>query len=305
MAYRRVEAPKLKDLAPPEPGPAPMLQWLKIEDLVVDETYQRSLLRGNWAVIRRIAANFRWSRFSPVFVAPIEGGAYAIIDGQHRCHAAVLCGHAEVPCQIVPMDSREQAEAFAAVNGMVTKVTTWNLYKASLAAGEEWAVRCDRMARRAGCEIMTSNKSHWSKKPGEIYGVKSFRNLVQSRDEDTVVNFLVFLKTCEGWGQDAAYWDSGMLIPVLAALIERPHLLSVKEFRNAFEEFDIFSVVDADKQERRERIRKGLDYAPKSETLRTAILEWIDRSFPQRIGLPDSRKPSRADMLAAIGTMAP
>lgn len=305
MAFRKVEAPKLKDMQAVEPGPAPMLQWLRIEDLVIDEAYQRSLQRGNWAVIRRIAANFRWSRFSPVFVAPVEGGAYAIIDGQHRCHAALLCGHSEVPCQIVPMDGREQAEAFAAVNGMVTKITTWNLYKASLAAGEEWAVRCDRMARSAGCEIMTANKSHWSKKPGEIYGVKSFRNLVQGRDEETVVEALRFLRRCEGWGQDAAYWDTGLLIPVLAALIERKHVLAADRFQMAFEQFDIFSVIDADKQERRERIRKGLNYVPKSETLRAAILEWIDRSFPQRIGLPDQKKLSRTEMLTAIGTIAP
>jgi len=201
------------------------------------------------------------------------------------------------------MDRREQAEAFAAVNGMVTKVTTWNLYKASLAAGEEWAVRCDRIARKAGCEMMAQNKSHWSKKPGEIYGVKTFRNLVQGRDEEVVVKALSFLMGCEGWGQDAAYWDAGMFVPVLSALIERPHVFSVQGFRAAFEMFDIFAVVDADKQERRERIRKGLDYQPKSETLRAAILEWVDKSFPQRIGLPAAAKPGRKDVMDAIGAL--
>lgn len=122
-----------------DPGAAPMLQWLPISSLVVDDGYQRDLKAGNWKAIRRIAAAFSWSRFSPVFVAPVEGGLYAIIDGQHRTHAAALVGIDTVPCQIVQMDPREQAASFAAINGLVTKVTIWNIYKAALAAGEAWA----------------------------------------------------------------------------------------------------------------------------------------------------------------------
>ena len=118
------------------PGSAPILQWVKIVDLVVDDRYQRDLKFGNWKAIRRIAQNFKWSRFSPVFVAPVEGGKFAIIDGQHRTHAAAICGFSEVPCQVVHMSRDEQAAAFAAVNGLVTKVTLWNIYKAALVAAE-------------------------------------------------------------------------------------------------------------------------------------------------------------------------
>lgn len=302
MAYRKIEAPGKHGVNGPDPGPAPMLQWLEISHLVVDEAYQRDLSRGNWAMIRKIATNFRWSRFSPVFVAPIEGGRYAVIDGQHRCHAAAMCGHLTVPCQVVQMDLREQAEAFAAVNGMVTKVTTWNIYKASLTAGEEWAVRIDRIAKAAGCSVMLANKSHWSKKPGEIYGVQHFRQVAQGRDEKAVIAALAFLRRCEGWGQDPMYWDAGMLMPVLSALIERIYALEVSGFQNSFEEYDIFAVMDADQQERKDRIRKGLDYEPKKETLRAAVLTWIDKTFPQRMALPGP-KPGRAEMLAAVGAI--
>ena len=97
-----------------DPGAAPILQWIDIADLVVDDTYQRDLGRGNWKAIRRIAVAFKWSRFSPVFVSPVEGGRYAVIDGQHRAHAAAICGFPQVPCQIVPMTLEEQAASFAA-----------------------------------------------------------------------------------------------------------------------------------------------------------------------------------------------
>src|SRR5690606_16959607 len=74
-------------------------------------------------------------RFAPVLCAPIEGGLYSIIDGQHRVHAAAMCGVEAVPCQIVQIDKQEQAASFAAVNGNVTKITAFNLLKAALAAG--------------------------------------------------------------------------------------------------------------------------------------------------------------------------
>lgn len=67
---RRIEIPTVDFEA--VPGPAPMLQWIEIKDLVIDEAYQRDLTPRNWAAIRRIAANFKWSRFSPVFCAPVE-----------------------------------------------------------------------------------------------------------------------------------------------------------------------------------------------------------------------------------------
>jgi hypothetical protein len=65
-----------------------MLQWLALDRLVIDDAYQRPLLPGTWKSIEKIAANFQWSRFSPVLVAPIAGGLFAVIDGQHRVHAA-------------------------------------------------------------------------------------------------------------------------------------------------------------------------------------------------------------------------
>ena len=147
---RSIDVSKLKRPANVNPGPAPMLQWIRIEQLVVDDSYQRDLKAGNWKTIQRIAEAFRWSRFSPVFVAPVEGGRFAIIDGQHRTHAAAICGFAEVPCQVVQMSLEEQAASFAAVNGLVTKVTLQQIFKAALTAGETWAIECDRICRDAG-----------------------------------------------------------------------------------------------------------------------------------------------------------
>ena len=148
-AYRKIEFARVDRPADVAPGSAPQLAWLDIASLVVDESYQRDLKPQGWRAIRTIAAHFRWSMFSPVFVAPVEGGLYAIIDGQHRTHAAAICGFSQVPCQIVQMTRTEQAAAFAAVNGTVTQVSAGQIFKAALAAERNGPCACARSPKMA------------------------------------------------------------------------------------------------------------------------------------------------------------
>ena len=62
------------------PGPAPVLIWLEIKDLVIDDTYQRDIGRRGRINVNRIAERFDWSKFAPVIVAPVEGGRFAIVS---------------------------------------------------------------------------------------------------------------------------------------------------------------------------------------------------------------------------------
>jgi len=99
------------------PGPTPIVQWLKICQLVVGPAYQRAIGNRGTSNIHLIAENFDWSKFAPVIVALVEGGRFAIVDGQHRTTVAMLRGIEEMPCQIVQANRAQQAAAFAAVNG--------------------------------------------------------------------------------------------------------------------------------------------------------------------------------------------
>jgi len=103
------------------PGPAPFLDWIATERLVVDTEYQREIGRRGATNVAQIAEHFDWSKFAPVIVAPVEGGRFAIVDGQHRTTAAILREIKEVPCQVVQADRAQQAAAYAAVNGNVIK----------------------------------------------------------------------------------------------------------------------------------------------------------------------------------------
>jgi hypothetical protein len=143
--------------SPLDVGPVPYMQWVRVDKLVIDRSYQRSISRAGSVNIARIAEYFEWSKFSPVIVAPIEGGLFPIIDGQHRATAAALRGVPEVPCEIVHIDRTRQAEAFAAINGNTTKVTPQIVYYARLTGRDPGAQEMARVLSAAGVTVCRAN----------------------------------------------------------------------------------------------------------------------------------------------------
>lgn len=204
------------------PGPAPMLQWVPVDRLVIDEDYQRPLGRANWTAIQKIAANFAWSRFHPLLVAPIEGGRFAVIDGQHRAHAAMLCGIPEVPAVAVMVGVVEQAKAFAWVNSQAIRVSVFHIYKAALASGEDWAVRADAAVSAAGCRLMTLHASSAHKKPGEIYCLGVIRKAIEAGHDTAVTAALAAICEVPRLGGSAASFTDYLLQPWIGAVAAQP-----------------------------------------------------------------------------------
>ena len=258
-----------------------MLQWIKIADLVIDDTYQRELKPGNWKAIRQIADSFSWSRFSPVFVAPVEGGKFAIIDGQHRTHGAALCGIDEVPCQVVQMDLSEQAASFAAVNGLVTKVTIWNIYKAALVAGEDWAVACSKVCEDAGCVLAVSNSTTSLKQPGEVYAIGLIRGLVSAGNGELVTLALDGLRRSR-FGSTAEAWTNEILKPVLWAVCDRPWIAG-NDLAPFFDDVDIYAAIDRAADFVKVKRRQGVSDISKWDIAAAEIGSAIDKAYPERV----------------------
>lgn len=273
------------------PGTAPILQWIDIDQLVIDDSYQRPLEKGNWNTIRKIALAFNWSKFSPVFVSPIEGGKFAVIDGQHRTHAAAACGFEQVPCQIVPMTHAEQAASFAAVNGNVTKVSVWQIFKAALAAGEEWAITARDIAEEGGCTLMTGNRATLNKKPGQIFGIRMFRDVIQHHDRRHIVTALRVLMRTEGYCDTQDFWNTSFLRPVLEALCHRPEVMAAEGFETRFAEMDLWTFESEIAATNRERQREGIPSLSIGDQLYMKVIDWLDENFPAQAALP---KPERA-----------
>jgi hypothetical protein len=171
-------------------GAAPMLQWLRIADLVVDPAYQRPIVGTGRRNVDRIARAFSWSCFAPVVVSPVEGGKFAIIDGQHRTTAAALVGLETVPCQIVIAGREEQAAAFKAINGITTPISRMALHAAALVAGERWAVHMAGICARAEVELLRYPVPVESQSAGQTMAVAAISSCLKRYGDDTVITAL-------------------------------------------------------------------------------------------------------------------
>lgn len=263
---RPVDASSCEPVTPAD-QPAPMLDWVPISRIMIDEDFQRPLNRGNWESIRRIAANFQWSRFSPVLLAPIEGGMFSCIDGQHRTHAAAICGFDRVPAMITIVPKAEQARAFVHVNSTQIRVGPHQIMRAALAAREPWAVEAFGAVEAARCKLMTANASTANKKAGEIYCVGMIKTLVTQGKAWAVTAGLSAIRAYDEHEKPALYADY-ILQPWLTAIAQdeahaRADLVGVLRSKNPY---NVIELAD--------RVAK-LDGKPLAVTRRNAFVALI------------------------------
>jgi hypothetical protein len=205
---------------PPEDvraGAVPEMRWLEIDDLRIDDSFQRPLARANWTAIRKIAAGFSWSMFTPVVVAPIVGGQYSLIDGQHRTHAAKICGFDRVPAMIVMTAEVGQAAAFAAINGNVVRMSTFHIFKAALAAKVDWAVRADAAVAAAGCWLMTYNPGS-GVRPRYVMCIQEIRRHIEAGRDRVVIDGLEALG--HSFAPGVQHYAQNVVGPWLSVLAE-------------------------------------------------------------------------------------
>lgn len=198
--------------------PAPMLEWLKINDLRIDDRYQRPLAARNWKAIHAIAENFDWCAFGPVLCAPVEGGLYAVIDGQHRVHAAALCGIERVPAMIVPVPPAKQAVAFVKVNSGIS-VSKYQSFRAELAANDTEAIAMAEACRAAGCEALTYNPSSKTRQPRQITSIGFLRACIRNGHAAHLTTALRAVVAYDEKGRVGLYTDY-ILQPLVGAIAE-------------------------------------------------------------------------------------
>jgi hypothetical protein len=172
------------------PGEDPTLQWLPIGCLVVDPAYRRPIEGTSRREVNRIARAFRWSRFSPVVVAPTEKGSFAIIDGQRRTAAAALIGLERVPCQIVAANQKEQLRAFKAINGGPAVASRMARYAAALGTRDSWAMRLADICRRAEVELLRYPVPVNRQMAGQTMAVGAIAQCLRRYGEETLITAL-------------------------------------------------------------------------------------------------------------------
>lgn len=204
-------------------GDKPQLLWVSLEHLRIDDEYQRPLGKSNWRAINQIAAGFDWAKFTPILIAPLAGGAFALIDGQHRAHAAALVGLEQVPAMVVDVPPSLQAAAFAAVNSQRVAMSPYHMLKAELAAGDKVAIASAKAVSSAGCRLMTYNASAANRAAREIYSPTLIKEHIKAGRDRIVTRALAAITGSERADQVDLY-QHRVLRPWIAALVSEPGL---------------------------------------------------------------------------------
>lgn len=224
LAIRKIVTDGYAKIAVPSAyGRPARLEWLAIKQLVIDPEYQRDISSLGRSNVRKIAEHFNWSMFAPVIVAAAGSDRYAIVDGQHRTTAAALCGIDKVPCAIIEAKPAEQAAAFMAINGNVTKLSSMQLHYASLAAGDSRARRIDAVCKAAKVTVLRYPKDGRSIAVGETMAVVIIGRVIQKHGDEPVTAALRAINAAGGG------YPGNLKGPVITALSEL--LAERKEWR--------------------------------------------------------------------------
>lgn len=155
--------------APPV-GNRPSIEWIRVSDLMVDETYQRRTdNHASRRLIASIAAKFDWRLFGVLTVSRRPDDTMAVIDGQHRWSAAAMRGDiVDVPCCLTRFGTpEEEAKLFIVANRARKPMNRLDDFHAALRAGDDDALEIQRLVTEAGLTIARNTSSTaWA--PGEI-----------------------------------------------------------------------------------------------------------------------------------------
>ena len=177
-------------------GPQGELRWIKISQLRIDPDYQRAILDSGKANIRRMIEGFSWLLFGAIVVAKRGGGHYAIIDGQHRATAAMLHGGIEtVPCLVMTGAPKDEARAFSAINGNITRIHTLQSFRAKVAAGDSAALELVAICAHAAVTIAPYPKPDL--RPGETMSLGTIHAAIKHYGADALMAALTLLRVAD------------------------------------------------------------------------------------------------------------
>jgi hypothetical protein len=177
-------------------GEPPAVQFIGVERLAIDRSYQRGThSKNSQRLISAIAERWDWRLCTPLLVASREAGLW-IIDGQHRWEAAKLRGDIQyLPCAVgAYTGSAEEAALFVAANRHRVRVNALDMWRAAVASGDEATVKLNELVARAGLTIAQTPQPQ-ALKPGELICTKSLYTAYRVHGPDVVEAALLSIGT--------------------------------------------------------------------------------------------------------------
>lgn len=179
--------------------PPPKIAWLALEQLVIDETYQRGLSEASMRLIRRLVQTWDWNCFKPLSVAATGGGLYKVIDGQHTAIAAATHGAIEtLPCLVLDAATvAEQARAFVGINRDRVSLTAYALYRSRLAGEDPEAMAVHEGLQAAGGRLLETVRYYEDYSPGDVACVATLLQIVRRGGKNRLARLMRMIVAAE------------------------------------------------------------------------------------------------------------
>ena len=202
----------------PAIGNMPSLQWCRLDQLEIDDAYQRSIdTPGSQSMIRTIARHWNWDLCQPLFVARRADAHLYVVDGQHRLAAARMRFDIDqLPCIVSMTDgAAQEARLFSEFNRRRRPPSQLDLYFADLAAGEPVAADINCALLAAGLS-MSKHTNAASFKPGQVMNIAGLRSCHRMHGLDVLS--VALERMAKAWkGQRLQY--AGTLFPGVVEIV--------------------------------------------------------------------------------------
>lgn len=204
-------------------GEPPELAMVALDEIRVDQTYQRPLKPKRVAQILR---DFNWKQFGTLMLVRQADGSYTVYDGQHRYEAAKQHPNIHlVPSSIVEIEhAYEEATHFLMVNINRSAITTVEKYWAGIEAGDQAMMQICAVLEEAGCEVVPAGTK--SPAPGRTSSISAIERALKSYGDEAVTAACRTLRLA--WPKDNSAL-SGSAIQALARLYRNNRATIVEE----------------------------------------------------------------------------
>lgn len=175
----------------------PAVHMVDPADLRVEGAYQRDLSKKSIKLLRKIVANWDWAKFKPPICAK-RGHGLVVIDGQHTAIAAATLAIKHMPVLVVSADAIEKrADSFVAHNRDRVDMSPFQIFHASVVAGDRSAVAIMALAEKTGAIIPRSAPQRGKAKPGMIAAIKDAQ-LCYKKDGGAVLERIFRIAVASG-----------------------------------------------------------------------------------------------------------
>lgn len=181
---------KLKPMVGSPPAP----QFAQLDQLNVDDTYQRSIEGGaSRKLIVKIAENWDWRLCLPLIVSRRDSQLY-VIDGQHRLEGARLRGDIrDLPVVVFDFDDpKQEAELFVQANRSRRAMSTLDDFHAAVVAGDAKAVEIHDVVTETGL-VVGRNQAWQYWQAGEVIFVAAIKKALISQGREIATRALTMI----------------------------------------------------------------------------------------------------------------